>query len=266
MSRLILVRHAQASFFPDPSRAFVDYDRLSPLGRRQAQALGEELATAGLILDRVYMGPAARQRETAEKVAAVYARHGLAWPEVELHDGLAEHEGAAVVRNALARAADHEEDRERLAAALAAAVDGPLGPSELQRARREASRVASGGDATRAYFTAFQRITRRWARGELPDGLAEESWASFRARVGACVREIVAAAGRGSTVAAFTSGGPIGSTVASVLGLGDEKALELAWAVQNATLTELLFDGERVSLRSFNAQPRIGSPELVTHV
>ena len=35
MSRLILVRHAQASFFSK------DYDQLSPLGEVQAAALGE---------------------------------------------------------------------------------------------------------------------------------------------------------------------------------------------------------------------------------
>ena len=64
----------------------------------------------------------------------------------------------------------------------------------------------------------------------------------------------------------FTSGGPIGSTVASVLGLVDEQALELAWILQNATLTELLFAGGRVSLKSFNVQPRLGSPELCTYV
>jgi len=261
MSRLILIRHAQASFSPDPSRAFVDYDRLSPLGRRQAEALGEELVAAGVELDRVYVGPAVRQRETAEEVAMAYVRHGRSWPDVRLHDGLAEHEGATVVRRALAEA-DHEEDRARLAAALEAMVArGGRGV-----ATSDPSHGVARGDATRAYLTAFQRITRRWARGELPDALVGESWGSFRARVGACIRDVLADSGRGATVAAFTSGGPIGSTVASVLGLGDEKALELAWSVQNATLTELLFSEGRVSLKSFNAQPRIGSPELVTYV
>jgi broad specificity phosphatase PhoE len=80
------------------------------------------------------------------------------------------------------------------------------------------------------------------------------------------VRQILDESGRGSTVAAFTSGGPIGSTVAWALGLDDERAIELAWMVENATLTELLFSGDRVSLKSFNAQPRVGSPELVTYV
>jgi len=36
--------------------------------------------------------------------------------------------------------------------------------------------------------------------------------------------------------------------------------------VQNATLTELLFTDGRVSLKSFNVQPRLGLPELYTYV
>jgi hypothetical protein len=67
-------------------------------------------------------------------------------------------------------------------------------------------------------------------------------------------------------VGIFTSGGPVGSTVAHALGLGDEQALELAWMVENATVTELLFSGGRTSLKSFNAQPRLGATEMITGV
>jgi hypothetical protein len=67
-------------------------------------------------------------------------------------------------------------------------------------------------------------------------------------------------------VGVFTSGGPVGSAVAWALGLGDEQALDLAWMVDNATVTEILFSGEQVSLKSFNVQPRIGAAELVTGV
>jgi broad specificity phosphatase PhoE len=253
MSRLILIRHAQASFSPDPSRAFVDYDRLSPLGHEQADALGEELVAAGIAFDRVYTGPAARQRQTADGVAAVYARHGRRFPQLLPSEGLEEHRGATVVRRALADP-EYEQDRVRLDVAVGRAGGG------------DASGEAAQVEASRAYFTVFRSVTRRWARGELSESLGHESWQAFRARVEAGVRRIVEEAGRGVTVAAFTSGGPIGSTVAWALGLDDEKALELAWTVENATLTELLFTTERVSLKSFNAQPRIGSPELVTYV
>ena len=259
MSRLILVRHAQASFSPDPSRAFDDYDRLSELGHQQAEALGEELVAAGVALDRVYTGPAARQRQTAEGVASVYARHGRPFPELLTIGALEEHSGATVVRRALAEPA-YEADRVRLGIALEAA--GMRSGTAGADAREAAAHV----DPTRAYFAVFQRVTRMWARRELPEALADESWQVFRARVEAGVRQILAESGRGTTVAAFTSGGPIGSTVARVLGLDDERALELAWTVENATLTELLFSEGRVSLKSFNAQPRIGAPELVTYV
>ncbi|HET9947421.1 MAG TPA: phosphoglycerate mutase family protein, partial [Longimicrobiales bacterium] len=118
MSRLLLVRHAQASFSADPERAFVDYDRLSPLGRAQAEALGVELAGAGIVFDRVWVGPAERHRETAEGVGRVYRDRGLAWPEPEELPELGEHDGALVVRAALA-APGWEEERRRLEAVLA---------------------------------------------------------------------------------------------------------------------------------------------------
>jgi broad specificity phosphatase PhoE len=245
MSRLVLVRHAQASFSSDPMRAFADYDRLSPLGVRQAESLGEELAAAGTIFDRVYAGPSERHRETAEAVGRAYAGTALAWPGIEVREGFAEHEGAHVVRRALERP-EHAEEHARLVDAL--------------------ERATSPGDSARAYLGTFQRVTRRWVRGELAEALSDESWPAFRARVGAQVRHILAEAGRGATVAVFTSGGPIGSTVAWALGLADEQALELAWIVENATVTELLHSDGRVSLKSFNAQSRLGRPEFVTHV
>jgi broad specificity phosphatase PhoE len=251
MSRLLLIRHAQASFSPDPARAFTDYDRLSVLGLRQAEALGEELAAAGLAFDRVYSGPAARHRQTAEAVGRVYAARGLPWPAVNEHEELGEHEGAHVVRRALAHP-EYADEGAELRAALAA--DGESGPQAASRAH------------ARAYLRVFRRVTRRWARGELPPAFSTESWPAFRARVERGLRAVLDEAGRGATVIAFTSGGPIGVAVAWALGLGDEQALELAWIVENASVTELLYGEGRVSLKSFNVQPRLGARELVTHV
>jgi broad specificity phosphatase PhoE len=269
MSRLILIRHAQASFSPDPSRAFTDYDRLSTLGVTQAEALGEELAAAGVTFDRVYAGPSERHRQTAEAVARVYARRERQWPELLTSEGLGEHEGAHVVRRALEHP-EYAEERSLLEAVLAGGDPGidasGAGGERVGSAATGEAYATSSRDHTHAYLKVFRRVTRRWARGELPPALTTESWQAFRGRVEAGVRRILEESGRGATVIAFTSGGPIGSTVAWALGLGDEQALELAWIVENATLTELLFSDGRVSLKSFNAQPRIGSPELVTYV
>jgi broad specificity phosphatase PhoE len=246
MSRLLMIRHAQATLSAEPNRAFGDYDRLSDLGLRQAEHLGEELAASGTVFDRVRVGPARRHRQTADAVASVYERLGLPWPEVETVEELAEHQGASVVERALERP-DHDEELLRL---------------------REATIVAESADARlRLYFQAFRRVTLQWAQGSLPPSLdGQEDWRSFRARVEVGVGRMLAGPEVARTTAVFTSGGPIGSTVAWALGLGDQAALELAWTLQNATVTELVQREGRVWLKSFNAHPRIGSAELHTHV
>lgn len=247
MSRLLLIRHGQASFSAHPERAFEDYDRLSELGVQQARALGEELVAGGVLFDRVYTGPLLRQKQTAEEVGRAFQSAGKPWPAVVEVPELAEHEGSRVVRHALSEEPEHEEALRHL-----------LSPT-----------TGSDGEELelmRTYFTVFRRVTRKWARGEIAPPGVEESWRAFRERVESGIGRVLEEAGRGVTVAAFTSGGPVGSTVAWSLGLSDEQALELAWAVDNATVTELLFSGDQIGLKSFNVQPRIGAAEMVTGV
>ena len=72
MGVLLLVRHGQASL------GTADYDRLSDVGRRQAQVTGARLARTDLAVDRVVSGALTRQRDTAEAVLAA-----LGWPAAE---------------------------------------------------------------------------------------------------------------------------------------------------------------------------------------
>jgi broad specificity phosphatase PhoE len=247
VSRLLLIRHGQASFNAHPDRAFEDYDRLSELGKRQGGALGEELASGGVIFDRVYTGPLRRQRETADAVAEIYRRRGLPWPEPSELAEFAEHDGSRVVRHALSTDPDHD-GALRLLQAPATGRDG------------------EDADLKRTYFEVFQRVTRSWARAEIAPPGVSENWQAFRARVEQGVRRVLAEGGRSVTVGVFTSGGPVGSIAAWALGLGDERAHELAWMVDNATVTEILFSGERVSLKAFNVQSRLGATGMVTGV
>ncbi|MEE4145927.1 MAG: histidine phosphatase family protein, partial [Halieaceae bacterium] len=59
MATIYLFRHGQASFGSD------DYDKLSPLGERQATLLGQYLRASGIVLDAAYSGDLLRQRDTA---------------------------------------------------------------------------------------------------------------------------------------------------------------------------------------------------------
>lgn len=87
MGTLYLVRHAQASFGTD------DYDRLSPLGHRQAQQLGAYWRARGLAFDTAITGTLRRHRETLQGIA-----QGLQWQPVPLElPGLNEYDSDAVL-------------------------------------------------------------------------------------------------------------------------------------------------------------------------
>lgn len=61
MTEITVIRHGQAN---SGARSEADYDRLSPLGRQQAEWLGTHLAAVGGF-DRVISGTLRRQEETA---------------------------------------------------------------------------------------------------------------------------------------------------------------------------------------------------------
>ncbi|MBJ6371692.1 histidine phosphatase family protein [Sedimentitalea arenosa] len=58
MAELLVIRHAQASFGAD------DYDKLSELGHRQSELVGQALRDAGWVPDRLVTGTLKRQQET----------------------------------------------------------------------------------------------------------------------------------------------------------------------------------------------------------
>lgn len=239
MSRFLLVRHGQATIGGD------DYDQLSDRGRLQARIVGEHWARLGLVLDRVYVGPLRRHRQTAEEAQHAFVEAGGTWPNETSMEELREHAGPEVVVRAMEELPEH---------------DAHLG--DLMKAMT--------GDAHRdisAYFRIFRYVMRQWIRDELElasDGL--EPWQVFRGRIEAGLERLAVDTNRGHTAAVFTSGGPIGVAAASVLGLGDEKALELTWTVRNATVTELAGRRRGLSLTSFNSASHLPSADLVTLV
>ncbi len=62
MSQITLIRHGQAN---TQARSETEYDRLSPLGHRQSQWLGEHLATLPDAHTRIWCGTLNRHMETA---------------------------------------------------------------------------------------------------------------------------------------------------------------------------------------------------------
>ncbi len=218
MATLILVRHGQAVA-----------DRLTELGRRQAAALAEHWLGAGVELDGAFHGSLERQRETAAIVADGYARAGRRFPEPRLEPGLDEYPAEGIVERLGPRLAE----RDATFAELRQAWLGG-GPPEQANAR---------------FQRMFEPLMQDWQQGELADP-AVETWTAFAQRVRGALGRLTQ--GRGVTIAAFTSGGPIGTVIQTALGAPDDAALELNWRVRNASQTTLLFSRGRVTLDGFN--------------
>src|SRR6267378_8368319 len=75
MGRLLLIRHAQASFLSQ------NYDKLSDLGEKQALLLGKYWARRNIGFDRACTGPGVRHKDTARLARDACLHAGLQLPE-----------------------------------------------------------------------------------------------------------------------------------------------------------------------------------------
>lgn len=238
MSKLVLVRHGQASFFSG------DYDRLSEMGERQARVLAEYWLRNGAAFDEVYTGTLVRQRRTAEVVAEAFRTAGRDWPEHTVLPGLDEYPADDMMASLLPKLREQEPRFAQL-------------DEEFQRA-------AGGKEKYRAFHRLLSAVMEKWIEGGHPsNGLIP--WAQFRDGVRAAMREILRREGNGRRVAVFSSGGVIGVSVQTVLQSPDRMAAELNWRIHNASLTEFTFSGPRIALDCFNAVPHLTDPELLTY-
>ena len=237
MGLLLLVRHGQASFLDG------DYDRLSPLGERQAERLGAHWAERGVRLSSVAYGPRRRHRQTAEAIGRAMRDAGGAWPEPVLLPELDEYRADALLNAELGWVAERA-DLLPLLNAFQAAPDRP------RRAR--------------AFEHLFQAVMRLWVHGEIPASRIEP-WVDFKARVAAALSTLTASGAPGRTIAAVSSAGTIGAMIAAVVGAGASAALELGCMINNASVSEILFGNERVSLSRFNSAGHLDDPELSTY-
>ena len=111
----------------------------------------------------------------------------------------------------------------------------------------------TGPERNKHFQRVFEDVMAKWMANELAGC---ESWDTFRGRVDRALRDIMAESGS-RRVAVFTSGGPIGVAVQSMMKAPERTAIEVNWRVRNTSLTSFLFSGSRVSLDGFNATPHL---------
>jgi broad specificity phosphatase PhoE len=238
MSNLVLVRHGRGG----PLGGF--YDKLSPSGEEQSRALGRFWAKHRVSFDEIYTGTLARQIDTARLAGEECRAAGLEWPEPQVIEGLNEYEADSVLQHLLPQLAEKHEP--------------------IRRLKEVYESTQTEADRYRNFQRMFEAVMRYWVSGEY-EGNGCEAWRSFRDRVRGSVKEITSKGKSNRRVAVFTSGGPIGVCVQSVLGAPDEMAIQLNWRVRNSSLTEFIFSGaDRMTLEWFNALPHLNDPQLWT--
>lgn len=241
MSRLILVRHAQASLFSD------NYDQLSDLGHAQSQALGRYLVQSGIAFDKIYTGPLQRHRQTMEHVQTAFQRAGKEWnTPYEIHE-LKEHQGPETLRELMPQLLGRYPQIKQWA-------EEGEGKPELRK---------------KTHLRIFHYFMEKWASGQVQDIQPPhlEDWLTFREEVRNGIKLIMEKSGKGETVIAFTSGGTIAATLGHGLNMTQEhKIIELNGSVKNTSLTEFLFTPQKFSLRAFNTVPHLKEDHMVTFV
>lgn len=239
MATLYLFRHGQASFMQE------NYDVLSEKGQAQARILGDYLSKENFQFDACFMGLLNRHEGTYQGVAEMYQTAGLHLPPAKTHIGLNEHQGAEIHKHHLP---GFLEEPENHALKLALTERGHKDP-----------------EVRKGLLRLFFRGTRAWALGELhAEGF--ESFPAFKERVSEGFEFLKTQLDSHQTVAAFTSGGTIGMILGLVLGLEDEKVMELNWQISNCSITELSYSKGKFYLRGFNANHFFTDKSYITFV
>jgi len=243
MSRIILVRHGQASFLGS------DYDKLCANGEEQARLLGEYWSSRNIVFGAVHSGPRVRQTETARIVAEAYRRGRVAFPETVVMGEFDEYQAEAVLR-----------------ACLPQLLDTDAEVREMREAYERSKESGEAADRRRTFQKLFEAVISKWVGGEVKaDGV--QSWPEFCAQVGRGLAQVMRDAPRGASAVIFTSAGAIGAAMGRALHLSAADMLQVTWKSRNASFTEFIASAadDRLTLSTYNAHPHLDGEALLTY-
>jgi broad specificity phosphatase PhoE len=224
-ARILLVRHAQASFGSD------DYDRLSERGHQQARLLGVWLVGhPRLRIENVCIGGNRRHEQTYAEVRQAAAEAGRILPDAETDDGWNEFDHEALLRGYAAHA-----------------PDDPL----LAMMRKEPSPAGVRG--------LLANVFRAWGAGNL-DAHMTESLDAFRGRIERARKRLDFVHEDGVALV-VSSGGVIARCAQTVLGLDEERTIQLNLGLANTGIAEFQRDETGWTLMGWNNLPHLAPHE-----
>ncbi len=166
-----------------------------------------------------------------------------------------------VVRGSLRR---HSETlagiAEGMGRTLAAEEDARLDEYDshsLLHAHLKGKPMPQGGDR-REHFRILREAMYAWTEGTL-DGAPHQPFTEFRARVLAALLEL--RSGTAKRVLVVSSGGPISTILADVLGMPLRGVVDLNLQTRNSGITELQAGASRIHCVSFNNVPHLDRPD-----
>ena len=235
VTTLYFIRHGQAGP-PD------DYDRLSPLGERQASLLGAYFAAREISFETLLAGGLKRQQETARLVAAELASSSR---EVTTDERWNEFSLLQVYRELALRLREDSPEFARDLEEMTSAVK--LDPHTTRGAAGRCDRA----------------VIEAWMENRYPDATSE-TWDDFRGRVRSAWESL---AGRepDERIAIFTSATPIAIGVGMSLSLSHQGILRLMAVLFNSSLTVIKLRQGEPLLISFNMTPHLHEPSMVTY-
>lgn len=240
MGEMYFIRHGQASF------GARNYDRLSPVGIRQAQLVADYLNALEVDFDAVYCGRMQRQQDTARSLASLLAARGYIGGDLTVLPAFDEYDARSLLKARIKVSAEKKQG------------SGVMTAEHLSALRED----------KKAFQKYFSETVHRWIGGDYDGVDGVETWSAFRARVRGGVEDIVGRQGSGSRVAVFTSGGPISVAVQMALEISDARTLDLNWQIMNASLTCIKYNPTGFILSFFNNTAPLAQakdPELLTY-
>ncbi|OJU86641.1 MAG: histidine phosphatase family protein [Burkholderiales bacterium 66-5] len=205
-----------------------NYDELSGRGWNQARHLGAHWQAHGQCFDAVFTGTLKRHAQTLAGIAETLP--GL--PPATAVPGLNEYDSEALIR---------------------AIHPGPLEKADTP-------------ERFRAHFRLLCDALAQWMAGTIsPEGMPD--WEQFSNGVHGLLEQ-VRQGHKDQDVLVVSSGGPISTAVAQVLGVTPEVGIALNMRLRNSAISELSVSARRLMLQTFNTLPHLAAPEdagLITH-
>lgn len=228
MSKILLIRHGQASF------GAADYDCLSPLGEQQAVHLGKHLAAQHLPVHQVIAGDMKRHQQTRDGVMRALdskdsdSRIDASWNEFDFRQVL-----------------------------------GIVNPDFIHHDKFTAY-LKQHANPEAEFIRVFSQAIDKWIKGEHTSTPHSEfePWATFQARVLQGLENAVATTSKGQNTLIFTSGGAITVVLLSLLHIPLTRFLHINKELVNCGVTQLRVGKKGAVLLTMNEHSAM---ELASH-